>query len=424
MRKHILVLLAVLLLAAPLSTPSSAADYTSNGGECQPTYCAIQEAENCSTPNQTIEPECLSYGVGYCDKTINILYFYQYGCYHCEVVEYFLNDMRNRYPQINITELEVRSNQKNRDLMLWYANKTGKSSGTPFIIISNNTLVGEQEIRQNIEPLIKECATGSAECPCIHIPLNESHSASEFKIGGVFTLMSITSAGFADGINPCAFAVLIFFISYLHAVGRSKKTIIAAGASYVIAVFLTYLGLGLGILTIIRSLRIQGFIQIPVALFTLAMGLISLYDAYTTRKDPKDMMLKMPSRLRKIVDSVIRKEVKSEKLILVSIFLGILVASFELPCTGEMYLPILSMLSHEGVVVALPLLILYNIMFILPLIGVFALVYEGTNSQKVAQFVRDHTFLMKVIVGVALIALGLYLLDLNRAAINALIGKI
>jgi hypothetical protein len=57
-------------------------------------------------------------------------------------------------------------------------------------------------------------------------------------------LLTIVSAGLIDGINPCAFATLIFFVSYLAFIGRKKKEVLWVGMGFSGAVFITYLLIG------------------------------------------------------------------------------------------------------------------------------------------------------------------------------------
>src|SRR3989337_1484486 len=70
------------------------------------------------------------------------------------------------------------------------------------------------------------------------------------------TLPTVMVAAAIDGINPCAFTVLLLFITSmlatLQAGGRGINTIrarlLGQGGIYIAAVFLTYLALGVGLL--------------------------------------------------------------------------------------------------------------------------------------------------------------------------------
>jgi cytochrome c biogenesis protein CcdA len=53
---------------------------------------------------------------------------------------------------------------------------------------------------------------------------------------------------------------------------------------------------------------------------------------------------------------------------------------------------------------------LYNLIFVLPLIVVILVSYFGTGSEKLEQWRQRHRGLMRLGVGIFLIALGIYML--------------
>jgi len=54
--------------------------------------------------------------------------------------------------------------------------------------------------------------------------------------------------GLLDGLNPCAFAVLLFFIAFLFTIRRSAASIWGMGLIYVGAIYLAYFLIGLGLM--------------------------------------------------------------------------------------------------------------------------------------------------------------------------------
>lgn len=70
------------------------------------------------------------------------------------------------------------------------------------------------------------------------------------------TLPTVIVAAAVDGINPCAFTVLLLFITAMLATMQAgeqslhaiRARILSLGGIYIAAVFLTYLGLGVGML--------------------------------------------------------------------------------------------------------------------------------------------------------------------------------
>ncbi|MDR3150102.1 MAG: hypothetical protein LBU14_00170 [Candidatus Peribacteria bacterium] len=54
-------------------------------------------------------------------------------------------------------------------------------------------------------------------------------------------------AAIGDSINPCAFAVMFILLSSILKSQKSKKTVFLAGILFTLAVFISYLAMGLGL---------------------------------------------------------------------------------------------------------------------------------------------------------------------------------
>ena len=70
---------------------------------------------------------------------------------------------------------------------------------------------------------------------------------------------SLVLAGLVDGINPCAFATIIFLLSYLQVTRRRPVEIAQVGLSFIIGVFITYFLLGLGLVEMV--LKVQSVLR-------------------------------------------------------------------------------------------------------------------------------------------------------------------
>lgn len=101
-----------------------------------------------------------------------------------------------------------------------------------------------------------------------------------------FGLLTVAVAGLLDGINPCAFATILLFISYMTLVGRKKKEMLITGSAFTSTVFVTYLLLGLGTLSFMNYLNmlssVATCVYLVAALFTFGLAGLSLYDAVKT----------------------------------------------------------------------------------------------------------------------------------------------
>ena len=135
--------------------------------------------------------------------------------------------------------------------------------------------------------------------------------------------------------------------------------------------------------------------------FTALLGVLSLGDYFRIRgSNPENMVLKIPTRLRKKVNTFIGRKIRDARfLIPISLGIGFLVSLVEFVCTGQIYLPTLLFLSGISTVrsqVLLPLAI-YNLCFILPLAGVFLAVYMGVASGLIARMLSRNFPLAKVL---------------------------
>ena len=185
----------------------------------------------------------------------------------------------------------------------------------------------------------------------------------------------ITTA-LVDSINPCAIGVLVLLISTLLALSDNKKNMIKVGLIYISAVFLTYLLAGIGLLYFIQQFNIAKPLGILVGAIVIFLGLVEIKDFFWYGKG---FSLTIPSsQVGKI------KEYAKKATIPGAIVMGMFVAAVELPCTGGPYLAILTVLESMGMnFKVFWYLVLYNLIFVLPLVIILGLVYYGMSAETV-----------------------------------------
>ena len=218
-----------------------------------------------------------------------------------------------------------------------------------------------------------------------------------------FGLLTIVAAGLVDGINPCAFATMIFLIAYLSAYERKGREILAAGLAFTAGVFLTYTGVGFGLLrflTLLPFLNVIGkWLYLATMLVCLALAWGSIADYFKARAGKaQEMTLRLPDRFRNLTRRLIRKGASVRQFVPVSFVLGFAVSIVEFACTGQVYLPTIVFVlgiaewrTRAGLA-----LVLYNTMFILPLVVVFLLVYFGTTSEQLMAWLTRRTAAIKL----------------------------
>lgn len=231
-------------------------------------------------------------------------------------------------------------------------------------------------------------------------------------MGTGLTLGLIIGAAAIDSINPCIFGVLIFLIAFMTRVYKSPKRMLVFGLFYSAVVYVTYLLLGFGILkTAISSGLASTFYWIG-ALIAIFAGLMEIKDYFWYGKGPSLQIFPGGAERIKYYTAQIEKVEKRHPalLVLTTALLGVFVVMVELPCTGAPYLAILAMLSKGLFATAVPLLLLYNFIFIIPLFIIIGIAYFGTSSDRLEGWRKEHRGVFRLGIGLFLLALGLYMI--------------
>ena len=225
------------------------------------------------------------------------------------------------------------------------------------------------------------------------------------------TLGTVLATAAVDSINPCAIGVLILLISVML-VFKSRKEMLLYGSLYVFSVFLTYLLAGLGILYFLSVIPIVAsqYISIAVAVVIAGAGLIEIKDYFWYGQG---ISLAIPPERAKQIHEMTKKITLPGVILL-----GAFVAAVELPCTGAPYLAILLLLSQNFNFTAFIMLLIYNIVFIMPLIIILLLVYGGVKIQVIKKWKQAKRASMRLAIGIILIALAWLLILIANGVIN------
>ena len=225
------------------------------------------------------------------------------------------------------------------------------------------------------------------------------------------TLGTVVTTALIDSINPCAIGVLILLISIMIAF-KTKKEMMFYGFFYILAVFITYVLAGFGILYFLSSvpLYISEYISIVVGSLIILAGMIEIKDFFWYGQG---ITLAIPPERAKQIHEM-TKNITLPGVIL----LGAFVAGVELPCTGAPYLAILLLLSQNFNFAAFLMLILYNIIFVLPLIVILVMVNYGFKIQQIKRWKQNNRTYMRLAAGVILILLGWLLILIANGTIT------
>ncbi len=232
------------------------------------------------------------------------------------------------------------------------------------------------------------------------------------KFGGLTTPIVISS-GFADGFNPCAFALLVLFATYtltlVNAVTSdgtptpsARRTLLGAGSLYVGAVFITYFLIGLGLFGFLSWLGSDHLVARVATVIALLMAVWMLKDVFLPGWGPT---MAAPSGTHGWMNKAMQRGGLAGMLIA-----GVLVGICTVPCSGAVYLSIIAVLhASGGGPVGLALLALYNIAFILPLLVFLFFVSNRRVLGTLGRWNRKNGAAVKTVLalGVVLMSFGL-----------------
>ena len=180
--------------------------------------------------------------------------------------------------------------------------------------------------------------------------------------------------------------------------------------SYSFAVFLSYFILGLILFLITTSVYnyikpFEFYIILILSLGMFIFGIINIKDFFFYGKW---ISFGIPDNYKKII-----KKYASQFTLIGVLILAILVTIIEFPCSGAMYVGWCSlfMLSKFTLLEFLPYLVIYNLIFILPLILSTLLVAYGGEVIKLDEFRMKYRKWMRLIMGIVFIILALYFIS-------------
>ncbi|HSB05599.1 MAG TPA: hypothetical protein VLK23_10430 [Thermodesulfobacteriota bacterium] len=355
-------------------------------------------------------------------KIVYGAFFYTHGCLDCEGKKVELKEWALKVPNLRIGTFDLTKGENktlNEALFQIYQIPESKRGEIVKLYIGEDYLTGNDFRYETLQKLVSKYQNRGAPPPWGKVT-QEALKNGEKKIIDrfkEFSLWGVLIAGLIDGLNPCAFATIVFLVSYLSFLGKQAKEILIYGIIFTFGVFVAYVIAGVGLMAGFRQL--SGFplvtkgIYLAIGTFAIVLGIISLYDYVLFRRgEMAKMKLQLPMALKKKIHGIVRKQTRSTKAGFMAAFtLGFIIAATEVVCTGQVYLPTIGyiMTIPELRVHAFLNLILYNIMFIIPLVGVFVAAFFGVTSERMAFVTKKRTGAVKLLTAFLFIGLGVFL---------------
>ena len=252
------------------------------------------------------------------------------------------------------------------------------------------------------------------ESPVINIPV--TGMAAESKTAAAvshWTLPTVVLAGIVDGFNPCSFAIMISLAGILAIGGRKRKARIIGGLSFCIGTFVTYMLMGLGLMQALKALEglriVHDVVMVLLAFALFVLSFLSFRDAARFRKIPvfSVVTLKLPEGVKVLIRKIAMESWSGPAVALAGFGCAFLVTLLDALCTGQVYVPVLALISREpGAWHSFALLALYNLAFIAPLVAVFVLASKTTDAFQMAKWSSRNVVPAKIALGILFALLG------------------
>jgi cytochrome c biogenesis protein CcdA len=334
-----------------------------------------------------------------------IYFFYGDGCQHCARVEPVINNLeiQSQFP-VNIHRFEIYNDRSNLVLLNKYFDAYGVNDderGIPAVFLKDKYYIGDTPIMTDLYDDLSKQA--SPECPSLESvdASGESGNTSPMEKLGALSILTVIGAALVDSINPCAIAVLLILMGALLASGDKKKAL-KAGIAFTVSIYISYFLFGLGLFSALQISGLAYWFYKVIGVLAILIGLFNIKDFFWY--GGAGFVMEIPRAWRPKLKELLGAVTSPFGAFLI----GFVVCLFELPCTGGPYIFILGLLAERSTMIAsIPILLLYNLFFVLPLIIITIAIYLGFASVEKATAWKDNNLrILHLIAGLIMLILG------------------
>lgn len=223
------------------------------------------------------------------------------------------------------------------------------------------------------------------------------------------TLPLVAATGILDSFNPCAISLLLIYIALLFTIGKSRHEVLRFGFFYILSIYVTYFMIGLfyfealDFLVKLQVNHVSDYIMATAAIITIIFGILNIKEYYFPGSK---FTIRIPMKVR-----IKASELAHKGDILSAIILGAIIAASELPCSGSVYIGILTYLKiNETQLRGVIYLAFYNFMFVLPLVVIFIVASNKILTERMINWQERMGRKMHLLLAATMILLGVVLL--------------
>ncbi len=329
------------------------------------------------------------------------------GCPDCLTLEKLALRWGERFPALGIRRLDL-SVPDAASTFDKLKRMYGAHGDAPGFFVGDMAVVGGQVFLPQRAPLLLASADGTAavdEALAQAVKTQATSALDRLRLREQLTFGAVVIAAVLDSVNPCDFAVLILLLGTLLVVGKRVK-VLWAGLAFSAGIFIAYYAIGFALYSLVGGIRA---FRVP---FIYAVSSLAIVIGLWEMKDllwyGKWFSIEVPEKWKPSVKKLTASVVSIPGAFVV----GLVDSLFLAPCTSGPYLVILTLLSQTTNRLQGALwLLLYNFIFILPMIGITLLVHFGFTTTaraerwRTAKLGKLHftTGLVMVVIGIGMI---------------------
>jgi thiol-disulfide isomerase/thioredoxin len=366
---------------------------------------------------------------------VRLYYFYSPTCPHCQAAAPFIDELKARWPWLEVQKYSVKDDRKNARFYYETALSLGtKALSVPGFVFCRQVLIGYDtaettgaEIAAALEschqqrlagggPPAPSAAPGGGPAAEPGTPVATEQAGTSVRVPFVGTVdakalslpvLTLVLAGM-DAFNPCAFFVLLFLLSLLvHARSRSRMAIV--GGTFVLfsgLVYFVFMAAWLNVFLIAGELRA---ITVIAGLVALAVAALNIKDYFWFKAGPS---LSIPDAAKPGLFKRMRDIVHTGNLgpmLASTVLLAIVANSYELLCTAGfpmVYTRVLTLAKLETWQYY-AWLAAYNVIYVIPLLVIVIVFVRTMGARKLSE---HEGRILKLVSGFMMLGFGLLLL--------------
>ncbi|AWB26297.1 GAP family protein [Halococcoides cellulosivorans] len=347
------------------------------------------------------------------NATVEIVFFHLPTCPHCANVEAYLDEQRSEY-DFRVEKYNARDNSERfTEYLQEYDVPRDDWGAVPAVFVDDEYAIGDRPSIDLIESRL-EAATEAPTETTDGVAGDASNAESDGDLEAV-TLVGLAGMAATDAVNPCALAVLLVLLTtILTRNPEDHGRVLRAGLAFSIAVALTYAAMGALLVFGLKSVASVGSIDLPIVrrlfgVLAIGLGLLNLKDAIS--HGAGGFAMEVPERWRPAMQRRLTDPLWTrESAVVGSALAGVGVSLFLLPCTAGPYLVAGGLLANQAWPTAIALLVVYNLIFVAPMLAITVAVSGGfATADAVGTWRERHVEGLHLVAGLLLVAIGVAL---------------